>query len=69
MINYRHLTKTDLSQVIAFYKDTCDHQQFDQYSPDWTWGVYPSEQSLKKASTTCSSAPLMTMVRYWGPGS
>ena len=35
MINYRRLTKTDLPQVIAFYKDACDHQQFDQYSPDW----------------------------------
>ncbi len=49
MINYRRLTKTDLPQVIAFYKDTCDHQQFDQYSPDWTWGVYPSEQSLEES--------------------
>lgn len=49
MINYRRLTKTDLPQVIAFYKDACDHQQFDQYSPDWTWGVYPSEQSLKES--------------------
>lgn len=49
MINYRRLTKTDLPQVIAFYKDACDHQQFDQYSPDWTWGVYPSEQSLEES--------------------
>ncbi|TFZ15645.1 GNAT family N-acetyltransferase [Limosilactobacillus fermentum] len=49
MINYRRLTKTDLPQVIAFYKDACDHQQFDQYSPDWTWGVCPSEQSLEES--------------------
>ncbi len=49
MINYRLATKEDLPQIIAFYKEACDHQQYDQYGPDWTWGVYPSKESLKQS--------------------
>ncbi|MEY8442364.1 GNAT family N-acetyltransferase [Lactobacillaceae bacterium 24-114] len=36
----------DLPGVISLYKAICDHQSQDQYGANWTWGEYPSEESL-----------------------
>lgn len=41
-------TIKDLPQVVALYKDICDHQSLDKYGADWTWGEYPSEKGLKE---------------------
>ena len=49
MINYRLATKEDLPQIIAFYKEACDHQQYDQYGPDWTWGYTHAKSHLNRA--------------------
>lgn len=40
--------KEDLPGIISLYKSICQHQSQDQYGADWTWGEYPSEQSLVK---------------------
>ena len=38
----------DLKGVAALYKAICDHQPLDKYGADWTWGEYPSVDSLQK---------------------
>ena len=44
----RTATVQDLSQICAFYKQVCLDQKTDDYSLDWHWGVYPSEEGLKQ---------------------
>ncbi len=38
----------DLNALAALYKAICDHQPLDQYGADWTWGEYPSVNSLRQ---------------------
>lgn len=47
-LQIRTATVQDLSQICAFYKQVCLDQKTDDYSPDWHWGVYPSEEGLKQ---------------------
>lgn len=37
----------DLNKIYAFYQQVCADQKTDEYSPDWHWGMYPSEAGLK----------------------
>lgn len=45
-IRVAHLN--DLKGVAALYKAICDHQPLDKYGADWTWGEYPSVDSLQQ---------------------
>lgn len=36
----------DLKRICTFYEKVCTQQQFDEYSPKWTWQDYPSEAGL-----------------------
>lgn len=35
--------------ICDFYEKVCQQQQYDEYSPKWTWQDYPSEQGLNDA--------------------
>lgn len=43
---------TDLEKLCNFYEKVCVQQQYDEYSPKWTWEDYPSTNSLKKSLAT-----------------
>lgn len=48
-MEYRLAQKTDLPELRSFYQEVCDHQAEDKYSPDWQWGVHPTEEMLEDA--------------------
>lgn len=39
----------DLQLICDFYQKVCEQQQYDEYSPKWTWQDYPSERGLAEA--------------------
>ncbi len=50
----RTATEADLPALCVFYKQICDAQKDSPYSPDWHWGEYPSEQSLRESLTNAT---------------
>ncbi|MBO4219148.1 MAG: GNAT family N-acetyltransferase [Erysipelotrichaceae bacterium] len=38
---------TDLERLYGFYDAVIDQQSHDQYGPDWTKGIYPSEDDIR----------------------
>lgn len=44
----RVATVQELVKICVFYKQVCLDQKSDEYSPDWHWGIYPSEIDLKQ---------------------
>lgn len=40
-------TEDDLNEVAKLYHEVCDHQSLDEYGANWTWGEYPSVESLR----------------------
>lgn len=45
-MEYRIAKLTDMPELRSFYKEVCDHQAEDQYSPGWQWGIHPNEAML-----------------------
>ncbi|MBQ6654364.1 MAG: GNAT family N-acetyltransferase [Erysipelotrichaceae bacterium] len=43
----RRASVSDFDRLNAFYDAVIDQQRFDQYGPDWTKGVYPSEDDIR----------------------
>ena len=37
----------DLDRLYVFYNTVIDHQELDEYGPDWTKDVYPSKDDLE----------------------
>lgn len=47
-LKFRWAEDADLGKAIAFYQAVCVQQKYDQYGPDWHWGIYPTGQGLAK---------------------
>lgn len=44
---FRSATASDFEAVWQLYADVCAHQEQDAYSPQWTFGVYPTEVDIR----------------------
>ncbi|HIX36149.1 MAG TPA: GNAT family N-acetyltransferase [Candidatus Limosilactobacillus merdigallinarum] len=48
-MEYRLAKLSDIPELCSFYQEVCGHQNEDKYSPDWQWGIHPSEAMLTDA--------------------
>ncbi|EPD77971.1 GNAT family N-acetyltransferase [Atopobium sp. oral taxon 199] len=48
MEDYRVASASDFAEVCEFYKEVCEKQADDEYGADWHYGIYPTEDDLKK---------------------
>ena len=48
-MEFRKVQTADIPELRSFYQEVCNHQKVDQYSPDWQWGVHPTEEMLRDA--------------------
>lgn len=51
MLTFRLAEKSDLKEIIAFYRAVCEQQKYDQHGPDWHWNIYPTPHGLDKRIT------------------
>lgn len=49
MEEYIQASSSDFAEICDFYKMICDKQADDEYGADWHYGIYPSEEDLKKS--------------------
>lgn len=48
MEKFETARKSDFAQICDFYRTVCEGQKSDSYGADWHYGIYPSEEELKK---------------------
>ena len=44
---FRSATSNDFDAVWQLFADVCEQQTHDEYCPQWTFGVYPSEEDIR----------------------
>ena len=49
MEEYIQASSSDFAEICDFYKMICNKQVDDEYGADWHYGIYPSEEGLKKS--------------------
>lgn len=60
-MEYRLANLTDMPELCFFYQEVCDHQAEDKYSPDWQWGVHPTEAMLTEAINNAQQSLLIAV--------
>ncbi len=47
-MDFRIAGMNDKDNVFRFYEEVCQQQEFDEYTPDWEMGIYPTYEELQQ---------------------